>query len=103
MQRRSVPLAMSSGWCWIFRPACRVSAQRGLERPHVGSVERLTHGRGVGWHEDELDVSLCQSMEGQELLTHVHEEDSWSSAAIGVHDSGVQPCERVVGFVQCSE
>ena len=36
--------------------AYQVSAQCGLEWPHVGSVERLAHGRGVGWHEDEPDV-----------------------------------------------
>ena len=29
---------------------CRVPAQRGLEGSHVGSVERLAHGRGVGRH-----------------------------------------------------
>ena len=83
--------------------ACRGSAQRGLERSHVGSVERLPHGRGVGRHEDEPDVGMRLHMEGQELLTdvhgtHVHEADPWGSAAIGVHDSGVQPreegCER---------
>ena len=38
-------------------------------------------------------------MEGQEFLadvhgTHVHEADPWCFAAIGVHDSGVQPCEE---------
>ena len=38
-------------------------------------------------------------MEGQELLTdvhgtHVHDTAPWGSGAIGVHDSGVQPCEE---------
>ena len=38
-------------------------------------------------------------MEAQELFidvhgTHVHEADPWCSAAIGVHDSGVQPREE---------
>ena len=38
-------------------------------------------------------------MEGQELVadvhgTHVHEADPWGTAAIGVHDSGVQPREE---------
>ena len=38
-------------------------------------------------------------MEGQELLadahgTHVYEADPWCFAPIGVHDSGVQPCEE---------
>ena len=36
---------------------CRVLTQRDVEWPHVGSVERLAHGRGVGWHEDEPDVA----------------------------------------------
>ena len=75
---------------------CRVSC--GIEWPHAGSVERLAHGRDVGWHEDEPDVGMCQSMEGQELLTdvhsaHVHGADPWSGA-IGVQNSGVQLCEE---------
>ena len=78
---------------------CRVPAQCGLEWPHVGSVQRLAHGRGVGRHEDEPDVGMRLPMEGQELVadvhgTHVHEADPWGTAAIGVHDSGVQPCEE---------
>ena len=78
---------------------CRVPAQRGLGRSHVGSVERLAHGRGVGRHVDDPDVGMRLSMEDQELLadvrgTHVHEADPWCAAAIGVHDSGVQPCEE---------
>ena len=77
----------------------QVSAQRGLEGSHVGSVERLAHGRCVGRHVDEPNVGMRQSMEGQELLTdvpgtHVHEADPWCTVAIGVHDSGVQPCEE---------
>ena len=77
---------------------CRVPAQRGLEGSHVGSVQRLAHGRGVGRHEDEPDVGMRLPMEGQELLadvhgTHVHEADPCGAAAIGVHDNGVQPCE----------
>ena len=79
--------------------ACRESAQRGLERSHVGSVERLAHGRGVGRHVVEPDVGIRLPTEGQELLTdvhgtHVHEANPWGSAAFGVHDSGVQPCEE---------
>ena len=79
--------------------ACRVPAQRGLEGSHVGSVEPLAHGRGVGRHMDEPDVGMRQSMEGQELLTdvhgtHVQEADPWGTVAIGVHDRGVQPCEE---------
>ena len=78
---------------------CRVPAQRGLEGSHVGSVERLAHGRGVGRHVDEPDVGMRLPMEGQEFLadvhgTHVHEADPWCFADIGVHDSGVQPCEE---------
>ena len=78
---------------------CRVPAQRGLEGSHVCSVQRLAHGRGVGRHEDEPDVGMHLPMEGQELVadvhgTHVHEADPWSTAAIGVHDSGVQPREE---------
>ena len=78
---------------------CRVPAQRGLEGSHVGSVQRLAHGRGVGRHEDEPDVGMRQSMEGQELLadvhgTHVHEADPWDTVALGVHDSAVQPREE---------
>ena len=77
----------------------RVPAQRGLEGSHVGSVERLAHGRGVGRHVDEPDVGMRLPMEDQEFLsdvhgTHVHEADPWGAAAIGVHDSGVQPCEE---------
>ena len=73
----------------------RAEDQRGLERSHVSSIERLAHGRGVGRHEDEPDVGMRLHMEGQELLTdvhgtHVHEAYPWGSAAIGVHDSGVQ-------------
>ena len=79
--------------------ACRGSAQRSLEGSHVGCVKRLAHGRGVGWHEDEPDVGMRLPMEGQELLTdvhgaQVHEANPWGSVAIGVHDSGVQPCEE---------
>ena len=79
--------------------ACRGSAQRGLERSHVSSVEWLAHSRGVGRHADEPDVGMRLHMEGQELLTdvhgtHIHEANPWGSAAIGVHDSGVQPCEE---------
>ena len=78
---------------------CRVPAQRGLEGSHIGSVQRLAHGRGVGRHEDEPDVGMRLPMVGQELLadvhdTHVHEADPCGAAAIGVHDSGVQPCEE---------
>ena len=78
---------------------CRVPAQRGLEGSHVGSVERLAHSRGVGRHVDEPDVGMRLSMEDQELLadvhgTQVHEADPWGTVAIGVHDSGVQPCEE---------
>ena len=67
--------------------ARRGSAQWGLEWPHVSSVERLAHGRGVGWHEDEPDVGMRLHAEGQELLTdvhgtHVHEADPWGSGAI---------------------
>ena len=53
-----VMLAMSSGMVLDFptNGACRVSAQRDLEWPQLSSVERLAHGRGVGWHEDEPDV-----------------------------------------------
>ena len=57
------------------------------------------HGRGVGRHVDEPDVGMRLPMEDQEFLadvqgTHVHEADPWGAAAIGVHDSGVQPCEE---------
>ena len=74
--------------------ACRGSAQSGLEWPHARSVERLGHGRGVGWHEDEPDVGMRLPMEGQELLidvhgTHVHAADAWGFAAIAVHERGV--------------
>ena len=60
--------------------ACRGSAQRGLERSHVGSVERLAHGRGVGRHEDEPNVGMRQPHGGPRTLadvrgTHVHEAD----------------------------
>ena len=77
--------------------ACRGSDQRGPDWPHVGSVGRLAHGRGVG-HEDEPDEGMRLHKEGQELLTdvhgtHVHEADPWGSGAIGVHNGGVQPCE----------
>ena len=83
---------------FLANVACRVSAQRGLEGSHVGSVERLAHGRGVGRHKDELDVGMRQSMEGQELSTdvpgtHVHAADPWGTVAIGVHLSGVQSRE----------
>ena len=78
---------------------CRVPAQCGLEGSHIGSVERLAHGRGVGRHVDEPDVGMRLPTEDQEFLadvhgTHVHEADPWGAAAIGVHDSGVQPCEE---------
>ena len=79
-----VMLAMSSGWCWISPPTWRAEDRpsAALERSHVGSVERLPHGRGVGRHEDEPDVGMRLHMEGQELLTdvhgtHVHEADPW--------------------------
>ena len=62
--------------------ACRGSTQRGIERSQVGSVERLAHGRGVGWHEDEPDVGMRLHMEGQELLTDVH----------GTHVHEADPC-----------
>ena len=52
--------------------ACRGLAQCGFERSHVASVERLAHGRGVGWHVDEPDAGTRLHMEGQELLTDVH-------------------------------
>ena len=60
--------------------ACRVSAQRGREWPHVVSVKRLAHG-------DEPDVGMGPHKDGQELLTdvhgtHVHEADPWGSDAI---------------------
>ena len=79
--------------------ANRGLTQRGHERSHVGSVERLAHGRGVGRHVDEPDVGMRLPMEDQELLanghgTHVHEADPWVFVTIGVHDSGVQPCEE---------
>ena len=45
--------------------ACRGSAQRGLEWPHVGFVELLANCRGVGRHVDEPDVGMRLHMEGQ--------------------------------------
>ena len=51
--------------------ACRGPAQRGLERSHVGSVERLAHGRDVGRHVDEPDMGMRLPMEDQELLADV--------------------------------
>ena len=70
---------------FLTNVACRRSARRGL-----GSVERLVHGRGVGWHVDVPDVGMRLLMEGQELRTdvhgtHVHEADPCGPAAIGVH------------------
>ena len=84
---------------FLTNVAYRVSAQRGLEGSHAGSVERLAHGRGVGRLIDEPDVGMRQPMEGQELLAdvhsaHVHEPDPWGTVAIGFHDSGLQPCEE---------
>ena len=60
---------------------------------------RAEYRPNVGRHEDEPDVDMRLPMEGQELVadvhgTHVHETDPWGAAAIGVHDSGVQPCEE---------
>ena len=49
---------VSTGVGFPTNVACRGSVQRGL---------RPAHGRGVGWHEDELDLHI----EGQGLLTDV--------------------------------
>ena len=51
------------------------------------------------WERPKADVGMRLSTEDQELLadmhgTHVHEADPWGSGAIGVHVSGVQPCEE---------
>ena len=86
---------------FLTNVTCRVRAQRGLEGSQKGSVERLAHGRGVGRHEDEPDVGMRLPMEGQEHLadvhgTHVQEADPCGAAAIGVHDSGVQPVRKAV-------
>ena len=51
----------------------------------------LAHSRGVKWHEDEPDVGMRRSVEGEEFVTdahstHVHEASPWGCEAIGVHD-----------------
>ena len=83
---------------------CRVPAQCGLEGSHIGSVERLAHGRGVGRHVDEPGAGMRLPMEDQEFLaevhgTHVHGSASWRAAAIGFMtavSSHVRKAVRVV-------